>query len=302
MQWKCKLIKPLGKAHDGLSVATRCAHLLVSLNRTASFLPEKVFVNLLRSDKEFQLLQANKSPGLEDFRRHVDPLKQCKKLLCPPPGVPLALELREMPSNFLKGNPVTTIVRARWAERDAAAGKNLCYNLGDLPHPIVMSSVADVEDLVVNRVARRLQDGNDSPADVQPVNQRTPRCAVTGHLYFLGCPGKTGEVVQYDVEAHSRRCSVSRRVPHKGGREMIGRKRLYVPFNESLAFGICRLGAHGRFLINEIAVGDAVNAARRHIHKAAYAGVACDFGQANRSLVVDLIGNMRSELTRRVVG
>src|SRR5260370_39401885 len=96
--------------------------------KSALFSPEKSVVNLPRSQQILQLLQACKGAVLEDFGLHVNPLEQIVKLFRPAPGVPRALEVREMFRDFGERHPVAAVVRAWRPERQLATGKRLCHD------------------------------------------------------------------------------------------------------------------------------------------------------------------------------
>ena len=96
-------------------------------------LPEELVVNLFSADQEFKLFEPCKSAVLENFRRHVNSLEQFVKLLRASLRVPRTLEVRQMFPDFLKGNPVTAIVRAWGAERELAAGESFRHESPQFP-------------------------------------------------------------------------------------------------------------------------------------------------------------------------
>ena len=168
-----------------------------------SLLPKELLVNLLCADQIFKLLETREGPVLEEFRGHVNPLEQFAKLLRAAPGVPDAVEGRQMFPDFFKGHPVTAIVLARRAKRDLAAHEDFGHNFRDLSDSIVVPGITHVEHLIMHRLARGLERRDDGPADVQTVNYWPLRRAIAGHPDFLFGPGQPGEIVQHDVEAHS---------------------------------------------------------------------------------------------------
>src|SRR5579872_3685062 len=125
-----------------------------------------------------------------------------------------------MLANLVKGYPVTPVVRAGRPEREAASGKGFGYHLGNLFHTIVVGSIADIKNLVVNRLYGSLQNGRDGPANVQSVNHGPPGSAVAVHLDLARRPGQPCKIVQHNVESHSGRGAVGRRVSQKGGAEV----------------------------------------------------------------------------------
>ena len=70
-------------------------------------------VDLLSADQVFELLESGEGSVLENFGSHIDPLEEIVQLFCSSPGIPLRLEFRQMFPNFLEGNPIASIVRAR---------------------------------------------------------------------------------------------------------------------------------------------------------------------------------------------
>src|SRR5882724_4495347 len=131
--------------------------------RSALFSPEKTVVNLPRSQQILQLLQACKGAVLEDFGLHVNPLEQIVKLLRPAPGVPRALEVREMFADFGERHPVAAVVRAWRPKRELATFKSLRHDFGDFPDPVVVVRVTHVKGLIMHGLARRVQRLNDRP-------------------------------------------------------------------------------------------------------------------------------------------
>jgi hypothetical protein len=77
-----------------------------------------------------------------------------------------------MTTYFLKGGTIAAIVTARSAEGNGAAVKDLPDNGGDFANTVILLVVADIEDLVVYRLARRLQCECDRLADVLDMDQR----------------------------------------------------------------------------------------------------------------------------------
>src|SRR4051812_25377726 len=77
--------------------------------------PEKVFVNLIRAKKMFQLLQPCESGRLKQLFSHADVREHIMQLRGAPFGVPVASESRQDRVDLVEGNavaPVNTSARA----------------------------------------------------------------------------------------------------------------------------------------------------------------------------------------------
>src|SRR4030088_2436844 len=166
--------------------------------------PIEVRVDLPSLQQMLELAQARERRGVEVPVGHGDVLEQAAQLLSASPSVPLATEAGQDPLDLVEGHAVAAIVAAVVAEDDFAIGEGLADRLGDLADPVVVVVVADIEDLVGYRLARRLKGGGDRRADIAHMHQWPPRHAVAGHGYAASCPRQPGQVVQHDVEANAR--------------------------------------------------------------------------------------------------
>ena len=118
--------------------------------------------------------------------------------------VATAAETGKLRVDLVKIHPVTPIVGAIRAEIEPAPGKYLGYDLRDLPDPVILSVVPDIEHLIVHRLAGCIEGASHGVTNVQHMYQRAPRRAVADHLDFLRRPRKTRQVIQHDVEPHPR--------------------------------------------------------------------------------------------------
>ncbi len=92
---------------------------------------------------------------------------------------PLQLEIGKGPGELLEVDPVAALVRpgiGRHGERTARY--RFRHDLGQVPNAEVLVAAANVEGLVVDPVARRLEQGEEHPADVLDVYHRSPGTAV----------------------------------------------------------------------------------------------------------------------------
>src|SRR5260221_12044857 len=132
---------------------------------------------------------------MERLRRHIDSSKQREQLLGTAPGVPSTLEGRQMLPNFLERYPVAPVIGTGRTERNVAIGNNFADNSCDLPDPVIMFGVSHIKHLVGYRFERCVEQGNDGLANIEPMSDRAPRSAVTGHFDFLRGPSQSGEIV-----------------------------------------------------------------------------------------------------------
>ncbi|MGA7127765.1 MAG: hypothetical protein WBZ19_15755, partial [Chthoniobacterales bacterium] len=94
-----------------------------------------------------ELLEPGERPVLKHLSCHIDSPEEFKQLLGPALGIPPALKGRQVFLNFVERNPVTPVIRAWRTKRHSTATENLPHYLCDLPDPVIMSSVTDIEYL-----------------------------------------------------------------------------------------------------------------------------------------------------------
>src|SRR5579859_7652450 len=145
-------------------------------------LPEQVTIDLLRRNQVLQLFKTGERRRLEGFRRHGDAREPPVKLGGAIGSRTLAPEIWQMAPNLLKVDGVAAIVATAWSDLQFAIGEGFSNEFGDLAHAIVLCVVADVEDLIVDRIARRFERGEDGIADISDMDKRAPRRAVGVHL------------------------------------------------------------------------------------------------------------------------
>lgn len=80
-----------------------------------------------------------------------------------------------MTADLAERGAVAAVVAALPAETDGAAIKDPPDDGGDFANAVILPVVADVEDFVVHRFARRLQSKDDRLADVLDVDEWAPR-------------------------------------------------------------------------------------------------------------------------------
>src|SRR5882724_8813716 len=106
-----------------------------------------------------------------------------------PTGGPLRLELGQEPVDLLEIRPIAARVRtAARRVRDAGARNDVLDDRGEVADPVILGGLAHVERLVVDRVARRRQDGEKRARDVLGVHDRPPRGSVAADVQAPGRP------------------------------------------------------------------------------------------------------------------
>src|SRR5262245_19368689 len=129
----------------------------------------------------------------------------CVQLLDAAPHRPLRLEFGQRPRDLAAIDAITTeIGSAAFGVFDHAVWHYLANDFGNVANPVILLALAHVERLIMNRLARRMQDRKKRPADVLDMHQRTPRSAVAlNHDLFRGV-GVTNETVHHEVHAQAR--------------------------------------------------------------------------------------------------
>ena len=78
--------------------------------RTARPFPEKTLVDLARANQILELFETRESTVFEGLEREINLLEKLVELLHAFVRVPITLELRQMPVDFVKVNAVTPVV------------------------------------------------------------------------------------------------------------------------------------------------------------------------------------------------
>ena len=68
---------------------------------------------------------------------------------------------------------------------------------------VVFAVLSNIEDLIVDFVARRFERADNGITNVEDMHQRTIGTSVAVHPDRLFGPRKAGEIVQNDVEPHA---------------------------------------------------------------------------------------------------
>jgi hypothetical protein len=149
------------------------------------FSPKEILIDLPGPNQVFKLFEPGKCSELECFLGQVNPSEQLQELLCSASCIPLALKPGQMFSDLLERNPIATVVEAWWTERNFATREYFAHDLSDLPHSIVVGSVAHIKDLIRYRFHWRLKHAGNGLGDIQTVHDWAPRCSIASHGYFI---------------------------------------------------------------------------------------------------------------------
>src|SRR6185437_6763785 len=139
------------------------------------FAEVEIAVELPRRDEVFQLLQARERAVVEDLLGHGDALEDLVQLAGPARRRCPAAEARQVTGDLGEGDAIASGVGAGRPEAQGAAGKGRGDELGDVADAVILLVAADVEDLAMDGVARRLNGENDRGADIADMDQRAPR-------------------------------------------------------------------------------------------------------------------------------
>src|SRR5271166_263452 len=103
---------------------------------------------------------------------------------------------------------------------DAGSRHQALDDRSDVADLIILGVAADIDPLIVNDPARRLEKSDKRPRDVLAVDQRTPGCAVADDADIALGDGAAEQVVDDEVDAQHRRMAIGRRVAQRGRREI----------------------------------------------------------------------------------
>src|SRR5215469_1360815 len=111
-------------------------------------------------------------------------------------------EIGQEPSKPGEIDAVVARVFADLAGVDDIGSRHQALNdRSDVAHLIILRVAADIDPLVVNGRARRLEKGDKGPRDVFAVDQRSPRCAVAHDADIALGDGAGQEIVHNEVDA-----------------------------------------------------------------------------------------------------
>src|SRR5262245_2118877 len=104
-----------------------------------------------------QLLEPGEAPEGEHLPGHADAAEDVVQLTRAMLGRPAAAEFRQVPADLAEGGAIAAVVAAGLSQADGAAGEDLAHDRRDLADAVVLGVVADIEDLVVHLLRRRLE-------------------------------------------------------------------------------------------------------------------------------------------------
>src|SRR6516164_2560215 len=201
-----------------------------------------------------QLFQPRETSEQEHLLGHPNPLEDRAQLARAELGRPATGEIGQVPADLAERGAIAAIVAAWPAETDAATVKDLSDDRGDFANPVILGVIADVENLVVHRLARRFESEDHGLADIFNMDQRPPWRSVARHSDLFGGPGEPGEVIENNVEPHSRADAECSGVAQKYRREMGIGEGSHIAFDQYLASGISGLRVGCRLLVAFAAV------------------------------------------------
>ena len=152
--------------------------------------PEERIVDLTGLDEMLDLLQPREGPAAERLLRQFDLREDIEELVCAALGVPRAGERRQELADLLERHAVAAAVWTASRYGDGTVREDGAHDLCQLADSIVARRVTDVQHLVVDAVARRVERARNRLADVADVDDRAPRGAVALHPDVLRRPGK----------------------------------------------------------------------------------------------------------------
>src|SRR5277367_2512844 len=238
--------KPLGSACG--SIFTSMAPEIGSGSKCMSA-PEEVVVDLAGARQVANLLQSRECAELVRFLGEFNALEARAQFFGSQASRPPAAKSRQPAGDLVEGYAVAAIV-GRWLARtELTSWKHVGNDLGDFSDPVVLRILTDIEDLAIDCVGRRLECAANRGADILDVHHGAPGTAVAGHRDPLDGPGERAQIIDDDVESHSRRWTVGGRIAQESHAEVGARERLDVPLHHHLAFGVRRLRIDGALLV-----------------------------------------------------
>src|SRR6516164_9849119 len=172
--------------------------------------------------------------------------------------------------DLTEGRAIAPVVAARLAKGDSAAVKHLPHNGGDFADAVILPVVTDVEDFVMNCLARSFESKDDRLTNVVDMDQWSPRCSIAGHLDLFDGPRKAGEIVEDNIETHSRTGAECRCVAQEHGRKMgiCERADIAAPGRAGGAGGLPGRGPAAPIRRDQAIARDALRAAGHHCENA----------------------------------
>ena len=159
---------------------------------------------------------------------------------------PLRLEAGQAARDLGERDAVGALVRAgALGQRDGRVGHGRLDHARDVADLVVVLVAADVEGLVVDRLARRLERGEEAARDVLDVGERPPRRAVALHPHLARRVGVGDEVVDHDVAAQAGRDAVGGGVAQVDGAEVVVGERRDVALGQHLGLAVGGDGVEG---------------------------------------------------------
>ena len=211
-------------------------------------------------------------------------------------------EVGQQPAELRKIDAVIARVLADLAGIDDRCPRHeTTDDVGDVAHLIVLDVAADIDRLVVDRLARRLEKRDKGAGDIAAVDQRPPWRAVAHDADVTLGDRASQQVVDHQIDAQHRRVAIGGRVAQKGRREIPVGERGDALLGNDLRLGIDRYRVHLVLFGERPIFGLAVDRAARREQKPRHAGRLGLLRQGDRAAGVDVAGDLRIEIAHRVV-
>ena len=223
---------------------------------------------------------------------------------CGDPGGdrPLGLEGRQQRPDLGEVHPVVAGVRTgrrREGHRRAEVLRHLLGDLADLDDILV---AADVESLVVDRLAWSVECDGERAGDVLDVDQRPPRAAVGLQPHLAARERRPGEVVDDNVGPQPGRGPVSGRVTQVGRAEGVVGEGRQAGLRPHLALAVGRHRVERGLLVHRGVARRSVEGAGGREEVPLDARGLGHPPEVDRAVGVHRVGRARVEVTDRVVG
>lgn len=297
-------MKNSGLAGDGSSQPPRSLAALHFVgNVFTTICPTHGSIELSGFYQALDVIDAEIAAFVEVFKGETGGLVGVVKLFGAFASVPSGLVGGKDAAEFVAIDAIAALVGTTvYGVLDAAPRDGFTDDFGKLADAVVLLGDADVENFVVNEVERRIENGQDGGGNVANVNDGTPGRAVTFYVNAAGGVGPGDEIVKNDVQAESRGNAIGGGAAEISGREIFVGERSEIAFDEDFRFGVSGDGIEdGRFIVHGFAAGT-VGAAGRKKDEAAHACGLAELGETHGSQVIDLVGELRIEITERIVG
>src|SRR5262245_10552640 len=117
----------------------------------------EIRIDLSCPEEMLKLLESGVCPKFKDIGRHVDAVKQIVQFTRTAPHVAMASEAGEHSVDFIEVDTIAAIVTVTRSEAETATWKRVGNDFCDFADLIVLRVCANVKNLVMNCLSRRLE-------------------------------------------------------------------------------------------------------------------------------------------------